>query len=153
MTESTGLHLRLTAWENIRFHARLFGMRDDVSRKKSETLAVQLGLGSALDRRTEGLVVECARKQHSYVPGPRARVASFGRANGGLDITSARAVRALIASLSMRGEASFGQPDLRAARVCERVMVMHNARLVADGRVDALLMEHDTASMEDSTLR
>ncbi|HII18315.1 MAG TPA: ATP-binding cassette domain-containing protein, partial [Candidatus Poseidoniaceae archaeon] len=26
MTESTGLHLRLTAWENIRFHARLFGI-------------------------------------------------------------------------------------------------------------------------------
>ena len=49
----------------------------------------------------------------------------------------------------MRGEASLVHPRSRAARVCERVMVMHNARLVADGRVDALLKEHDTASMEE----
>ena len=68
----------------------------------------------------------------------------------GLDITSARAVRALIASLVDEGRGVvWSTHDLRAARVCERVMVMHNARLVADGRVDALLKEHDTASMEE----
>ena len=55
MTESTGLHLRLTAWENIRFHARLFGIDDELARERSEALAVRLGLGAALDRRTEGL--------------------------------------------------------------------------------------------------
>ena len=38
--------------------------------------------------------------------------------------------------------------DLRAARVCERVMVMHNARLVADGRVDDLLAEHNSDTLE-----
>ena len=145
------LHLRLTAWENIRFHARLFGMQDDVSRKKSEALAVQLGLGGALDRRTEGFSRGMRQKTaliRALVHEPELLL--LDEPTAGLDITSARAVRALIASLVDAGRGVvWSTHDLRAARVCERVMVMHNARLVADGRVDALLKEHDTASMEE----
>ena len=151
MTESTGLHLRLTAWENIRFHARLFGVRDDVSRKKSEALAVQLGLGGALDRRTEGFSRGMRQKTaliRALVHEPELLL--LDEPTAGLDVTSARAVRSLIASLVDEGRGVvWSTHDLRAARVCERVMVMHNARLVADGRVDALLEEHDTASMEE----
>ena len=64
MTESTGLHLRLTAWENIRFHARLFGMRDDVSRKRAKHWRFNWGLEGHWTEEQRDLVVECARKQH-----------------------------------------------------------------------------------------
>jgi sodium transport system ATP-binding protein len=151
MTESTGLHLRLTAWENIRFHARIFGIQDDVSRTRSEALAVQLGLGGALDRRTEGFSRGMRQKTaliRALVHEPELLL--LDEPTAGLDITSARAVRSLIASLVDNGRGVvWSTHDLRAARVCERVMVMHNALLVADGSVDALLNDHGTDSLED----
>jgi len=150
MTESTGLHLRLTAWENIRFHARLFGMQDEHSRQRSEALAVQLGLGGALDRRTEGFSRGLRQKTaliRALVHEPELLL--LDEPTAGLDITSARAVRALIETLVDEGRGVvWSTHDLRAARVCERVMVMHNARLVADGRVNDLLEEHNTQSLE-----
>lgn len=150
MTESTGLHLRLTAWENIRFHARLFGMQDERSRQRSEALAVQLGLGGALDRRTEGFSRGMRQKTaliRALVHEPELLL--LDEPTAGLDITSARAVRALIETLVDEGRGVvWSTHDLRAARVCERVMVMHNARLVADGRVNDLLEEHNTQSLE-----
>ena len=150
MTESTGLHLRLTAWENIRFHARLFGMQDERSREKSESLAVQLGLGGALDRRTEGFSRGMRQKTaliRALVHEPELLL--LDEPTAGLDITSARAVRALIETLVDEGRGVvWSTHDLRAARVCERVMVMHNARLVADGRVDDLLAEHNSDTLE-----
>ena len=82
------------------FHARLFGMQDDVSRKKSEALAVQLGLGGALDRRTEGFSRGMRQKTaliRALVHEPELLL--LDEPTAGLDITSARAVRALIASL------------------------------------------------------
>ena len=150
MTESTGLHLRLTAWENIRFHARLFGMQDERSRQRSEALAVQLGLGGALDRRTEGFSRGMRQKTaliRALVHEPELLL--LDEPTAGLDITSARAVRALIETLVDEGRGVvWSTHDLRAARVCERVMIMHNARLVADGRVNDLLEEHNTQSLE-----
>ncbi len=150
MTESTGLHLRLTAWENIRFHARLFGIQDERSRQRSEALAVQLGLGGALDRRTEGFSRGMRQKTaliRALVHEPELLL--LDEPTAGLDITSARAVRALIEALVDEGRGVvWSTHDLRAARVCERVMVVHNARLVADGRVNDLLEEHNTQSLE-----
>ena len=150
MTESTGLHLRLTAWENIRFHARLFGMKDDDARRRSEALAARLGLGGALDRRTEGFSRGMRQKTaliRALVHEPELLL--LDEPTAGLDITSARAVRALIGSLVDEGRGVvWSTHDLRAARVCERVMVMHNAKLVADGRVEELLNTHRLETLE-----
>ena len=150
MTESTGLHLRLSAWENIRFHARMFGLDDGLARTRSEALAVQLGLGGALDRRTEGFSRGMRQKtalMRALVHEPELLL--LDEPTAGLDITSARAVRALIAQLVEEGRGVvWSTHDLRAARVCERVMVMHNGQLVADGHVDALLDAHGTDSLE-----
>ncbi|MAI09650.1 MAG: hypothetical protein CMA08_03580 [Euryarchaeota archaeon] len=150
MTESTGLHVRLSAWENIRFHARLFGIEDEEARMKSESLAVQLGLGAALDRRTEGFSRGMRQKTaliRALVHEPELLL--LDEPTAGLDITSARAVRALIETLVDEGRGVvWSTHDLSAATVCDRAMVMHNGNLVGDGSVTGLLREHDAESLE-----
>ena len=37
--ESTGLYSRLTAWENIRYHSRLYGIDDEVAWKRTQLFA------------------------------------------------------------------------------------------------------------------
>jgi sodium transport system ATP-binding protein len=151
MTESTGLHLRLTAWENIRFHARLFGIDDHVARERSEALAIRLGLGAALDRRTEGFSRGMRQKtalMRALVHEPELLL--LDEPTAGLDITSARAVRALIESLVDEGRGvMWSTHDLTAANVCGRVMVVHNGRLVADGSLEAVLAKHEAEHLED----
>ena len=41
--ESTGLYSRLTAWENIRYHSRLYGIDDSVSWKRTLKFAQKIG--------------------------------------------------------------------------------------------------------------
>ena len=155
MTESTGLHLRLTAWENIRFHARLFGIDDGLARSRSESLALRLGLGAALDRRTEGFSRGMRQKTaliRSLVHEPELLL--LDEPTAGLDITSARAVRALIESLVEDGRGVvWSTHDLTAATICDRAMVMHNGHLVADGQVAQLLVDHDADGLEALYLR
>ena len=52
--ESTGLYSRLTAWENIRYHSRLYGVSDDISWKRTLRFAESLEMEDNLSRYTKG---------------------------------------------------------------------------------------------------
>ena len=45
--ESTGLYSRLTAWENIRYHSRIYGVEDDVAWNRVSHFAKQLDLSDS----------------------------------------------------------------------------------------------------------
>ena len=52
--ESTGLYSRLTAWENIRYHSRMYGIADDVAWNRVSHFAKMLDITDALPRHTKG---------------------------------------------------------------------------------------------------
>ena len=52
--ESTGLYSRLTAWENIRYHSRIYGISDDVAWNRVSHFAKMLDLTDSLSRHTKG---------------------------------------------------------------------------------------------------
>ena len=52
--ESTGLYSRLTAWENIRYHSRLYGIDDSVSWKRTLKFAQSLDMEENLSRYAKG---------------------------------------------------------------------------------------------------
>ena len=52
--ENTGLYARLTAWENIRYHARIHGVPDDLAWKRTRYFAHHLQMEDALSRHTKG---------------------------------------------------------------------------------------------------
>jgi len=150
MTESTGLHVRLTAWENIRFHARLFGVEDSVARRRAEAHAAPLGMLGALDRRTEGFSRGMRQKTallRALVHEPDLLL--LDEPTAGLDITSARAVRSLIEELVAVGRGViWSTHDLGAASVCDRLVIVHNAKIVADGPLSTLLNEAGVGGIE-----
>ena len=143
MTESTGLHVRLTAWENIRFHARLFDVPDGIARVRTEAIAGPLGMLGALDRRTEGFSRGMRQKTallRALVHEPALLL--LDEPTAGLDITSARAVRQLIEDLVEQGRGVvWSTHDLAAAAVCDQIVLLHNARIVANGVLSDLLEE------------
>ena len=61
--ENTGLYARLTAWENIRYHARIHGVPDDEAWRRTMYFAQHLDMADVLGRHTKGFLEVCAKKR------------------------------------------------------------------------------------------
>ena len=94
--ESTGLYSRLTAWENIRYHSRLYGIDDEVAWKRTQLFASRLGMSDSLSRHTKGFSRGMRQKTallRALAHGPS--ILLLDEPTAGLDITSARTVNDL----------------------------------------------------------
>ena len=71
---------------------------------------------------------------------------------GGLDVTSARMVRKLVRKLGDEGgTVIYSTPNLAdAQQVCDRIIIIHNGTIRAQGTPNALLEETQTSDLEEA---
>ena len=99
--DSRGLYPRLSARENIVYHAALHGMDRDAAHARAETLAGVLDMRALLERRTEGF------SQGERMKTALARALVHDPANiildeptNGLDVLATRALREVLRHLA-----------------------------------------------------
>ncbi|MBT6527431.1 MAG: ABC transporter ATP-binding protein [Euryarchaeota archaeon] len=151
--ESTGLYSRLTAWENIRYHSRMHGVNDAVAWARTEKFAEHLDMKENLSRHTKGFSRGMKQKTallRALAHGPN--ILLLDEPTAGLDITSARTVRALVRQLRDEGgTVIYSTHQLaEAQQVCDRIVIIHNGEIRADGSPSELLSSTGTASLEDA---
>ena len=151
--ESTGLYSRLTAWENIRYHSRMHGVNDAVAWARTEKFAEHLDMKENLSRHTKGFSRGMKQKTallRALAHGPN--ILLLDEPTAGLDITSARTVRALVRQLRDEGgTVIYSTHQLaEAQQVCDRIVIIHNGEIRADGSPTELLSSTGTASLEDA---
>ena len=151
--EATGLYARLTAWENIRYHSRLNGIDDDVAWTRTERFAKLLNFDHDLHRPTRGFSRGMRQKTallRSLSHGPK--ILLLDEPTGGLDVTSARMVRKLVRKLGDEGgTVIYSTHNLaEAQQVCDRIVIIHNGTIRADGTPDSLLENTQTSSLEEA---
>lgn len=151
--ESTGLYSRLTAWENIRYHSRLYGINDDVAWKRTLKFAQSLDMEENLSRYTKGFSRGMRQKTallRALAHGPK--VLLLDEPTAGLDITSARTVRALVEQIKQEGgTVVYSTHQLfEAQQVCDRIIIIHNGVVKADGSPAKLLEETNSDSLEEA---
>jgi ABC-2 type transport system ATP-binding protein len=75
----------------------------------------------------------------------------FDEPDSGLDVTSALVLRHLVKALARRGKAILYSSHVLATveTLCERVIVLHHGRVVADDTVEALRRMREMASLEE----
>jgi|TARA_B110000116_G_scaffold175911_1_gene152179 sodium transport system ATP-binding protein len=151
--ESTGLYARLTAWENIRYHSRLNNIEDKQAWNRTLRLAKALDMEGDLQRQTRGFSRGMRQKTAllralSHDPD----ILLLDEPTGGLDVTSARRVRDLVRKLGDEGRTViYSTHQLNEAQqVCDRIVIIHNGTLRADGSPSKLMEETDTDSLEDA---
>ena len=149
--ESTGLYSRLTAWENIRYHSRMHGVNDAVAWARTEKFAEHLDMKENLSRHTKGFSRGMKQKTallRALAHGPN--ILLLDEPTAGLDITSARTVRALVRQLRDEGgTVIYSTHQLaEAQQVCDRIVIIHNGEIRADGSPTELLSSTGTASLE-----
>ena len=151
--EATGLYARLTAWENIRYHSRLNGIDDDMAWSRTERFAKLLNFDQDLHRPTRGFSRGMRQKTallRSLSHGPK--ILLLDEPTGGLDVTSARMVRKLVRKLGDEGgTVIYSTHNLaEAQQVCDRIVIIHNGTIRADGTPQSLLESTESNNLEEA---
>jgi sodium transport system ATP-binding protein len=151
--ESTGLYSRLTAWENIRYHSRMHGVSDKDSWNRTSKFAKHLDMLENLGRHTKGFSRGMRQKTallRALAHGPS--VLLLDEPTAGLDITSARTVRALVKQLRDEGGTIVYSTHhlAEAQQVCDRIIIIHNGDIQADGSPAELLEGTASTSLEEA---
>ena len=151
--ESTGLYSRLTAWENIRYHSRMYGISDEIAWNRVSHFANRLEITDSLSRHTKGFSRGMRQKTallRALAHGPD--ILLLDEPTAGLDVTSARTVRSLVGQLRDEGGTVIYSTHhlAEAQQVCDRIIIVHNGTIRADGSPSELLEMTGDTTLENA---
>ncbi len=134
---------KLSAWENLSYAARLYGVPVREGRRKAEAILAEMGFG---DDRIDQPMEDLSRGMQQKVAVARALFTSpvlllMDEPTTGLDPVSKRQVQDYVMGIRERHEATvlLTTHDMdEAERVCNRVSIIHHGRFIAMGTVDEL---------------
>jgi ABC-2 type transport system ATP-binding protein len=142
LPESPYFYDHLTGGELLDFYGRLFGLGDDVRRRKVDELMELVGLKNdkqkQLKQYSKGMLQRIGIAQ-SLVNDPKLLI--FDEPTSGLDPVAHIEIRNLIESLKDQGKTVFlSSHQLSDVElVCDRVAILNYGRMVKTGSVDELV--------------
>src|SRR5947208_73090 len=145
---------KLSAIENLVYAGRLYGVAPDEAKRKA--LAILRRLGVDVERVNEPLE-KLSRGMQQKVAIARAFLTApmlllLDEPTTGLDIRSKREVQTFVRDLRDSHDATIllTTHDLdEAARLADRIGILHQGRLVAEGTAGELAARHGGSSLED----
>jgi len=154
LAQSPPLYPRLTGHEYLRFIGGLYGLNDATVAKRAVPLLELMGLSH---KATDVIESYSGGMRHKLalvsVLLHRPQVVILDEPLAGLDPASARAVKDLLRDLCSQGVTVFFSTHTLeiAERVCDRVGILQNGRLIADGNLTELRQQaaREHASLED----
>lgn len=151
--DSRGLYTRMSARENIAYYGELHGMSRAEIKSRVDELTETLDMGDFIERRTEGF----SQGQRVKVAIARAMVHKpqtvlLDEPSNGLDVMSTRALRRYILDLKNAGHSIILSTHImqEVAALCDRIIIIANGQIAADGTADELLEKSGCDSLEDA---
>lgn len=154
--DSRGLYTRMSARENIAYYGQLHGMaRNDIESRINE-LVETLDMSDFIERRTEGF----SQGQRVKVAIARAMIhkpqtVMLDEPSNGLDVMSTRALRRYILDLKDAGHSVILSTHImqEVAALCDRIVIIANGQIAADGTAEELLQQSGCNTLEDAFVR
>ena len=145
---------KLSAMENLVYAARLYGVRPDESRPKIVAILGRLGidetrLNEPLEKLSRGMQQKVAIAR-AFLSAPILLL--LDEPTTGLDIRSKREVQTFVRDLRDEHDATIvlTTHDLdEAARLADRIGILHDGRLVAEGTAAELTARHGASTLEE----
>jgi len=154
--DSRGLYTRMSARENIAYYGQLHGMTARDIKSRVEELVETLDMADFIERRTEGF----SQGQRVKVAIARAMVHKpqtvlLDEPSNGLDVMSTRALRRYILGLKDAGHSVILSTHImqEVAALCDRIIIIANGQIAADGSAKQLLEKSGCESIEDAFVR
>jgi sodium transport system ATP-binding protein len=153
LPDARGLYKRLSARENIEYFARLYSIPEPVIAARIEQLSKALDMGEFLERRTEGF----SGGQRTRTAIARALVHDpqnvlLDEPTNGLDVMTTRALRGFLRGLRAEGRCVLLSSHVmqEVAALCDRIVVIANGHVVAQGTPEQLRERTGAANLEDA---
>ncbi|MEY2879008.1 MAG: hypothetical protein RLZZ15_1388 [Verrucomicrobiota bacterium] len=156
LAASTALYGRLTAREMITYFGRLNGMADAAIRARVKVLAAELDMGEFLDRRCDKFSTGMKQKTsiaRTLVHDPAVMI--FDEPTLGLDVMTARAIVKFVRDCRARGKTVIYSTHVMSEveKLCDRVGIIHDGRLQAEGTVGELLARTGETELEEAFVK
>lgn len=148
-----GLYGRLTAAENLRFYGKLNGMHGSQLEKRIDELLEQFGLKEVKNERTDtfskGMKQKVALARCILHDPP---VLILDEPTAGLDVLASRGVIHFISEARRQGRAILFSSHymLEAERVCDKVAIIGDGRILASGSIDEVCRQANASTLEDA---
>lgn len=153
LPDGGGLYKRLTARENIAYFGALHGMSPAAIKQSTDQLVAILGMADIIGRKTKGF----SQGERMKVSLARALVHDpdyilLDEPTNGLDVLTTRAVRQLLLQLKASGKSIIFSSHLmhEVAQLCDRVAIVVDGKLVAQGTVEDVSRQAGVETMEDA---
>ncbi len=153
LPDSRGLYPRLTPLEHIEYAGRLHGIDGATLNKRAHALMALLGLEELANRRVAGF----SQGERTKVALARALVHEprnviLDEPTNGLDVMSTRAMRELIRGLKRDGRCVLFSSHVmqEVSALCDRIVVIAQGKVVADGTPDELRRLTGRDNLEDA---
>ena len=153
LSDARGLYARLTARENVRYYGALHGLSGAPLEERTDALFATLGLSPIADRRVAGF----SQGERMKVAIARALVHDpdtilLDEPTNGLDIMSVRMLRTELRALRAQGKCLLFSSHVmqEVAALCDRIVVLSQGRVVAEGTASELIARAGTTGLEDA---
>jgi sodium transport system ATP-binding protein len=156
LPDARGLYKRLTARENIDYFAHLQSVPAEEGARRREALIEVLEMRDFADRHAEGF------SQGQRVKTAIARALIHDPKNvildeptNGLDVMATRRMRQFLRDLRAEGRCVMFSTNImqEVAKVCDRIVVIANGRVVADETPEALRLHTGESNLEEAFVK
>jgi sodium transport system ATP-binding protein len=156
LSGNTGLYARLSAREMVEYFGRLYGLSKNTIAERIDKLFTLLDMHSFADSRNEKLSTGMKQKvsiARSVLHDPAVMV--FDEPTSGLDVMSSRNIVEFIRQCREDGKCVIFSTHImsEAARLCDRIAVIHNGGLYFQGTSENMLNKTGQDNLEDAFIR
>jgi sodium transport system ATP-binding protein len=153
LTMDVGLYDRFTARENVRYFGRLYGMGEPEIERRTEELVDLLEMRDFADRRAGSFSTGMRQKvaiARAMIHDPHLLM--LDEPTTGLDVLASQTVLGFIKRSRDEGKTVILSTHMMpvAQKLCDRVCVIHEGKLVALDRIEAILQSTGAADLEDA---
>ena len=156
LPHGSGLYPHLTARENIRYYARLYGLPEPVIENNVQRAVDELGINSFADRRTKGF----SQGQRTKVALARALVNQprnviLDEPSNGLDVMSTRALRDVIRKLKDDGRCVLFSSHVmqEVAALCDEIVIISSGRVAIADSPDGIRSATGRDDLEEAFVK
>ncbi len=156
LPDARGVYKRLTARENIHYFGQLHGMSPQAIAQRTAKLAAALQMEDFLDRATEGFSQGQRTKTaiaRALVHDPRNVI--LDEPTNGLDVMTTRGLRGFLKELRAEGRCVIFSSHImqEVAALCDRIVVIAQGRVTAQGTPNELRDATGEANLEDAFVK
>ena len=153
LPDARGLYPRFTARENIAYFGALQGLQAQDIERRLTKLIERLEMAEIIDRRVDGF----SQGQRAKVAIARALIHDpqnivLDEPTNGLDVMMTRAMRHHIRALRDEGKCVLFSSHImqEVTALCDVIVVVAMGRVVAQGSVEAIMVQAGANSLEDA---